>query len=277
MQIFFGAHLETEMSRSFITQMYEFIDPEWEDQLRRHKLGDFASLWERRDPWFEEPNLGRSKDGWSGVCRIACGERTVFLKKQENFYSYSLRHPLGVSLAQREFENILLFTERAIPTVRVLYFGVRRQNGKLQAQIMTESLDDYVSLAAVTHDWEKGSRGLEQRRELIASVAARLRDAHGKGVVHCNLYPKHIFVSAALTSAGVAPQEGARCCFIDLERARKVTWGGRLQLRDLETLHRKAPYWSRSDRLRFILTYLGKTSVDPEVRSFLRRLKKVMK
>ncbi|NQZ59309.1 MAG: hypothetical protein HRT88_17790, partial [Lentisphaeraceae bacterium] len=45
-------------------------------------------------------NYGRSKTGWSGVCRIKLDGRVMYLKKQEDFYSYSLRHPLGITVAQ---------------------------------------------------------------------------------------------------------------------------------------------------------------------------------
>lgn len=46
--------------------------------------------------------------------------------------------------------------------------------------------------------------------------------------------------------------------------------GGRK--RDLDALNRRSTVLSRSQRLRFLLVYLGKDEVDNEVRSWVRRV-----
>jgi hypothetical protein len=43
-------------------------------------------------------------------------------------------------------------------------------------------------------------------------------------------------------------------------------------LRDLDTLNRHSPAWSRTDRLRFLLAYLKRHAVDSKVRKVWQRL-----
>ena len=256
--------------------MQEFIAAEWRDFLSSHKLASFEELWSKELKWFEEPNYGRSKDGWSGVCRLDLQGRILFLKKQENFYSYSLRYPLGVTVAQKEFNNIKLFNEKDIPCMTPVYFGVRKQPGKLQAMIITEGLEGYIPLEDATKIWQEGTFSLSHRREFIRQIATFLRSAHQKNVMHNSLYPKHIFVEENFVRFGESKKKSV-CRFIDMEKARPAKLESKRQLRDLETLHRRTTYWRRTDRLYFLLSYLSKTKVDLDLRNLLKKLKSISK
>ena len=256
--------------------MQEFIAADWQSFLEKHKLASFDALWDKEIPWFEEPNVGRSKDGWSGVCLLEIDDRKIFLKKQENFYTYSLRHPLGITVAQKEFANIESFNARKIPCMKTVYFGIRKSKGKLQAMIATEALEAYIAFEDVIALWQKNTFTLKHRRLLIAAVADLLSDAHSKGLMHNSLYPKHIFISEEFArKAGTGTQP--LCRFIDMEKAKPAKQHSKKQLRDLETLHRRSSYWSRSDRLYFLLCYLGKNEIDHEVRLFIKKLKGIAK
>ena len=256
--------------------MKEFIAADWQQFLYGHKLASFDQLWDKQLPWFEEPNYGRSKDGWSGVCRLEIDGRVLYLKKQQNFYSYSLRHPLGVTVAQKEYDNIDLFNELQIPCMKTVYFGVRKQQGKLQAMIITEGLEGYIPLEDATKIWENGSFTLSHRRQLLCSIGEFLRAAHQQGVMHNSLYPKHIFIEEAFVRQ--RHSDGRPLCrFIDMEKARRAKFHSKRQMRDLDTLQRRTAYWSRCDRLYFLLCYLGKTKIDKEVRTFLQKLRSISK
>jgi len=257
--------------------MKEFIATDWQEFLSSQKLASFDQLWDRELPWFEEPNYGRSKDGWSGVCKLELDGRVLFLKKQQNFYSYSLRHPLGITVAQKEYANIALFNKLQIPCMETVYFGIRKQKGKLQAMIMTEGLEGYIPFEDATQIWESGSFSLSKRRVLIREIADFLRAAHQKEVMHNSLYPKHIFIEESFVRH--QKSDGRPVCrFIDMEKARQAKFHSSRQLRDLDTLQRRtSSYWSRSDRLYFLLSYMEKTKVDTEFRTFLQKLRSISK
>ena len=134
--------------------MKEFINPDFKNLLTEEGMADFESLWNRDDPWFEKPNKGRSKNGWSGVCRLTIGTRNFFLKKQQNFFAYSIKKPFGESLVEREYENLKMFNLLSVPCMTVVYFGVRKGSGGLEGLLMTEALDDYISLDDLCRKWQ---------------------------------------------------------------------------------------------------------------------------
>jgi hypothetical protein len=256
--------------------MKEFIDPDWQELLEKHGLASFEELWNRQDPWFEEPNSGRSKDGWSGVCRFEISGRVLFLKKQENFFTYSLKSPMGESVVVKEYSNLALFNDLSIPCMKVVYFGVRKNDAKVQGLIVTEALEDYISVHEAIEKWQVEEISVHKRRKIIYAVADLVRDAHEKGVMHNSLYPKHIFIDAKL-AVGEPAQQKPLCRFIDLEKAKKAKPGSKKQLRDLETLNRRCKFWSRTERLAFLLHYLGLEKSNLVLRRFLRKLKSVSK
>ena len=254
----------------------EYIAPDWSGFLSKNKLSTFEDIWSRKDEWFEEPNYGRSKNGWSGVCKIDIDGRSIFVKKQSNFYSYSLKKPLGITVAKKEFEAIQLFNKKGVACLTPVYFGCRKENGELQAIVATEALDGFSAFSDVAEFLEKESLYFDIKRHLLRSIGTFLRDSHSKDLMHMSLYPKHIFVSDAYFQNNI-PSKQPYCRFIDMEKAKKAKWQSKKQLRDLETLNRRSKYWSKSQRLTVLLSYLDKSKVDTEVRTFLSKLLKTSK
>jgi len=99
---------------------------------------------------------------------------------------------------------------------------------------------------------------------LIQSAAALVRALHNADRIHNCLYPKHVFLRLH--------SDGAGARLIDLEKTRRAIFGQRDLIRDLETLHRRSLVPSRTQRLRFVLAYLGKPRLDAEARAFVRAL-----
>jgi hypothetical protein len=254
----------------------EYVDSAWRQFFQEHGLADFTSIWGRDDEWFEEPNYGRSKNGWSGVSCISIGGKSFFVKKQSNFYSYSWNRPFGVTLAQKEFENIKLFNDLEIPCMKVVYFGARKEKGDLQALIITEALTEYRSFYDFVEHLKDNELSFSIKNAALTEVAKLFRTAHLNGVMHNSLYPKHAFISKYYFTDQQPPQEPT-CRFIDMESARRSKWGSTRQLRDLETFNRRCSYFSKTRRLYFLLKYLGKEVVDQEVRAFIVRLLKKSK
>ena len=244
---------------------------------------NFDSLWERNDPWFEEPNLGRrdSKSAWSGVARIQYNGDAFFLKKQENYFAYSVKPPFRQLVVQKEYANIQLFESLKIPCLDVVYFGVKKKLGKTRGIIITKALDNYTSLNQALkqyHDFQETDHLQEQRRikkAVIASIAELIQKTHVSGLMHNCLYPKHIYIDNDFFKTGIRKPGKPVCRFIDLEGARKVSYKSKKQLRDLETLNRRLPTLNFKDKIYFLLRYLNTTSLDQNVRNFIKRIKDI--
>ncbi|MCK5311514.1 MAG: hypothetical protein KAJ62_05365 [Desulfobacteraceae bacterium] len=262
----------------------EYIDPEFENFLNSNNTKTyFKQLWNRDDPWFEEPNIGRrdSKSAWSGVSKIQYNGHDFFLKKQENYFSYSVQPPFRQLIVQKENANIQLFESFKIPTLDIVYFGIRKQSanpfGKTQGILITKALDNYIPLnEAKKQYWDlNGHEQLKIKRAVIANIAALVQKTHKSGLMHRCLYPKHIYIDKKFCKTGEQQTNDPVCRFIDLESARKVPYNSKKQLRDLETLNRRSPGISLKDKLYFLLKYLNKTNLDKDVRKLIIRIQKV--
>lgn len=237
----------------------------WPEVLRFNGLEDFDALWMMQAGWFEEPNKRRG--GWSGVSRIVLklpegGETVVFVKRQENHMRRTLLHPVqGEPTFRGEIGNILSLRSAGIPTLEPLYYAERKTDAGWQCILITSELTDYQSLDELLSEqgWEV-SRG--ERQALLYESARVIARMHANRLVHRALYPKHLFVNV----------ETASVCLIDLEKMRHVLFRNRAMLRDLDSLNRHASCWSRSDRLRFLLCYLGQARVTPVVRKIWYKL-----
>jgi Lipopolysaccharide kinase (Kdo/WaaP) family len=266
----------------------EYIDPEFKDFLNStNERACFENLWNRNDPWFEEPNIGRrdSKKAWSGVSRIQIGDQFYFLKKQENYFTYSVKPPLRQLIVQKEYTNIKLFESFKIPCLDIVYFGINKDSGSLfgksQGILITKALDNYVSLNEAqdkywaTPESETDSEQLSIKKAVIEQIASLVSKTHRSGLMHRCLYPKHIYIDKDFCKTGRKKTNEPVCRFIDLESARKVPYRSRRQLRDLETLNRRSPGTSSNDKLYFFLKYLNKTSLDNDARKLIKRIQSI--
>jgi len=246
--------------------MQDYIDPTWRPILERNELGDFDALWRLEAGWLEEPN--RKRKGWSGVSKIplALPDGTlawVYLKRQEDNNTLSWRHPIaGIPTFAREFHHIQRYRAFDIPTLDPVFFGVRTVAGKARAILATVELSGFIALDA----WlAEEPRPRTQRLDCLDAVAATLRAMHRQRIRHSCFFPKHIFVRVNQTG-------GIELRIIDLEKSRRIPLRVGCTLRDLDSLNRHASGWSRTDRLRFLLRYLGVSHVTPYARWLWGRL-----
>ena len=242
----------------------------WLDIFRRNGLGDFESVWEREVEWFEEPN--RRRGGWSGVARVvfdgADGEPApVYLKKQENHFIRSVARPWKGELTfEREFRILSALEQQGVGVAAPVYFGVSRHRRSRRAILMTAELSGFSSLEDLIAAWRAGDRpGPRARRNMAAGIGAVIGRFHRLGYRHGALYPKHIFLD---------PHDPTRVRLIDLEKTRRNPLRFRGWLRDLDAFNRRTVGASRSDRLRFLLAYLGAERVTPELGSIWRELQR---
>ena len=120
-----------------------YVNDEWKEILDRNKLRSFDDIWQLEADWFEPPNKRRG--GWSGVSKIPLVNdgktQWVFLKRQENHLSHSIRHPLGIPTFQKEIENIKHFERAGIDSLVPVVFGTRKK----RCILITEGLVNYIS------------------------------------------------------------------------------------------------------------------------------------
>ena len=106
---------------------------------------------------------------------------------------------------------------------------------------------------------------LRECREFIRRLAGFIQRFHATGRRHRDLYLSHIFCSDA-----------GKFCLIDLARASRPFLQRRFQIKDIAQLHYSSPArsFSRTDRLRFYLTYAGHRRLLSQDKAFLHAVMK---
>lgn len=250
--------------------MKDHLVDRWRAILQHNNLDSFESLWALEAGWFEAPNQRRG--GWSGVSRCdlelpEAGKIGVFLKRQENHITRTFMHPFGMPTFVREMQNILLFKRAGVPALEPVFFAVRKVAGDLRAILCTEALDGYEPLENMVERWlTEGWPDRKKRKELMAAVASVMTQMHEHKIQHNCFYPKHIFVRTS--------EAGVDIRIIDLEKAKVRCLRRFPTFRDLYTLNRHSQSWSRTDRLRFFLLYLGRKCLDSDAKELWRSLAK---
>jgi hypothetical protein len=232
--------------------MREYLAEEWRELLAHNQLDDFQSLWDLQGGWVEAPNERRG--GWSGVSRIelkhADGASTaLFVKRQQDHVYRNWRYPLrGRPTFMREMYSILAYRDDGIPSLEPVYFGRRNVGAHQQALLVTVALDGFIALESLLGGWESRA----QRLSVIDALADLIRAIHGHGYWHGCLYPKHLLVRLDDDRGSVREVR-----IIDLEKSRRSWRIDFDRVRDLAALTRRITGLSRSDRMRFLLRYLG--------------------
>ena len=230
-----------------------YIAPQYQSTLMLNKLTTFDVVWDVSVDWFEAPNERRG--GWSGVGRMdlvtpANTKLGVFLKRQENHNRKTWLHPMrGIPTFACEFNMMRLLAGKNVPSLVPVFFGVRNQQDKLQASLMTEELAGFQSLEDATEALFSSKKAtIKAQHNLIRQVALTVGKLHRAGVQHRSLYPKHLFVDKENTRDVVV---------IDLEKSRTKWLPVMRTFYDLSTLNRHAKYWSKTARLYFYKQYFG--------------------
>lgn len=237
--------------------------PAWDQALEQAGIQQFDDWWQLELEPVEEPNIDRG--GWSRVETLSLpGQRArYFVKRQLNHCSRTLRHPLrGEPTLCREFANLQILAEADIGAPEVVYFATRSDAEGQAAILVTRELLDSCSL----EDFEPRiiAMSFQRRRQLLRDLAALVSGLHKRGYQHRNLYPKHVFVREG--------GDGFTLHLIDLETMRRH-WGlRRYWLRDIEVLHRRSHYWRNTERIAFLLDYLGEKRLTSQARDIVKAL-----
>lgn len=233
--------------------------------LEQHGLTSFDALWDLQLDAVDDPNLTRG--GWSSVYKLTLTDaqgkpHNFFLKRQDNHLTRNLRKPFGEPTFAREFRYIQAYARAGVPALEAAFYAQRKLPGHQQAILLTRALDGYQDAAEWLARWSALSWA--DRRDLLQAAGALVRALHNANMVHKCLYLKHIFL--------ILDQDGAGARLIDLEKTHPAWFGRRDFVRELTTLHRRSPAFSRTQRLRFLLAYVGAEGVNAEVRRWIREI-----
>ncbi len=150
--------------------------------------------------------------------------------------------------ARPEWDAIRHFHKVGIPTMTPVAWGSRGR----ETLLVTLAIDGCEKLS----DWMKRTarpitpQQVAAARRIIREVAEVTRKMHGAGMHHQDLYAGHILL----------PHEASRGIHIlDLGRVRRCRNLGTIWIvKDLAQLHYSTPWFTSSDRLRFLQIYLGR-------------------
>lgn len=230
--------------------------------LEQHGLTSFDALWNLQLDAVDDPNIKRG--GWSSVYKLTLADEqgkqhNFFLKRQDNHLTHNLRKPFGEPTFAREFRYIQAYARAGVPALEAAFYAQRKLPGHQQAILLTRALDGYQDAVAWLANWSELS--WTDRRDLLQAAGALVRALHSADMVHKCLYLKHIFLKL--------DQDGAGARLIDLEKTHPAWFGRRDFVSELTTLHRRSPAFSRTQRLRFLLAYIGQERVNADTRRWV--------
>ena len=173
-----------------------------------------------------------------------------------------------ISCGLRDYESARELAVAGIDTPKTLCYG--EEWGPFfeeRSFCVTEGIPGAESLERKLPDCFHGAdtaHNLRLRRKVIAELAQFVSKFHGTGYCHRDLYLSHIFYD----------DEG-RFHLIDLSRAfRPMLRRQRFRIKDIAQLHYSAPgeYFSRTDRLRFYLSYTGRATISEKDKAFIHKV-----
>ncbi len=255
----------------------------WQARLAAAGLGDFTRLLDADGAalklpgrWISlvKPGLGgRERWRWrlpdGGTLFVKRYRRTPLRAQWDRLWRQTPRH----SRAWWEFRQANWLNEQSVPALRAIAVAEELRGGwERRSVVATEALPG----DAVDRCWERWrrvgapvTRGAA-RQAFVCRLAQFVSAFHQTGLCHRDLYLCHVFVDAAAGDGGPV-----RFTLIDLARThRPRLFRQRWLIKDLAQLDVSArPLGAtRTDRLRFLLTYLGLAPRAPRLRWYARRI-----
>lgn len=231
---------------------------------------DFARLWAGEDPFAQVDALQGE------VYRNVKGRRTLRFESQGRAYFAKIHHGVGwaeiiknlltlkrpVLGAENEWRAIARLHSIGIATMTTVGFGSRGWNPATRHSfILTEALDDTISLEDYCGRWLHEKPAFRVKLKLITELARISSAMHGEGICHRDFYLCHFLLhEEAAFSAGQVAQ--VQLSLIDLHRAMiqhrlPVRW----VVKDVAGLYFSALHigLNRHDFLRFVRAYSGRS------------------
>ncbi len=235
---------------------------------------DFARAWQGQDPFLAvqalQGELYRNVKG-RRTLRFELGGRAYFAKIHLGVgWGEILKNLLSLRLpilgARNEWQAIARLRELGVASMTAVAYGERGWNpARRLSFIVTEALEDTISLEDYCARWPQQRPPLQRKWQLIDALARISRQLHAHGICHRDYYICHFLLhEAAQFEAGAAPT----LSLIDLHRALIDTaLPRRWIVKDVAGLYFSALHigLNRQDFLRFVRGYSG-TSVREALR-----------
>jgi len=253
------------------------VNNEYLSLLSQNKLIDFNRLMDYQNGEIIKKAI-KDRSTIKLLLKSEGGEIGAYLKR---YQTPTLKAWIGSLLrfssprgAMEEWENILVFHRRGIPTMVPLSVGLRkkfvikRESFLLTREIeRVERLNHYLS-----HHLSPplNSHQLKDKRALIKELALLVRRMHSLGLNHRDLYLCHILVKKD-------SYNNWKIYFADLHRVdQRKKVGLRWKVKDLAALNFSSSenLITRADRLRFLIYYQGGGKLDIKSKSFIRKIVK---
>ena len=176
---------------------------------------EFDRWWDSLGIWVEPANKRRG--GESGVQLLQQRDSTrppLYCKRQVGHIYRTFLHPFGRPTILRELQAYRAFARLGIKTPNIVYCAARQQHANWQALLVTDALQDFVSL----EQWYTSKNSAALTNAVLRQLAATLARLHLAGWQHGCCYPQHIFVKAQADKNGAVEVDIA---LLDLEKSRR--------------------------------------------------------
>jgi len=199
------------------------------------------------------------------------GPRSVFFLKRHSGLKFTERffpfQRSSTSPARVEFDNHVIMRRAGFDVPDPVAMGESRSTFAVPAEsyLVTREVEG-PNLGVVLRDGLPGAPGQRESslsHAVIRDLSGLVRRLHSGGFIHRDLYCAHMIVADD-------PRWG-RPYMVDLQRV-DICFPPRRRwlVKDIAALDYSIPEnVSRTDRLRFLLSYLGKSRVDPLVRRWV--------
>lgn len=235
-----------------------------------HLRDDFTKAWQGRDPFAQVEALNGE------VFRSVKGRRTLRFEFEGRRYFVKIHRGVGwaeifknlLSLklpvlgAENEWSAIAKLQECGVKTMNTVGYGSRGCNPATRHSfIITEALEDTISLEDYCAPWLETKPPFMNKVRLLAQVASVSKIMHGAGMCHRDYYICHFLLhDAEEFTCGKVPIP--QLSLIDLHRAfTRRRPAQRWLIKDIAGLYFSALHigLSQRDLLRFVRIYSGQS------------------
>ena len=215
-----------------------------------------------------EENPGEKINGHAdAACRVFIRDidGTRYFIKHYRAQGFSWRQFLGASKVRTEWENLLRFRHLGISTPEPVAIGERRKLGFFDSGILvSEEIVGAIDLAALARKPNSLLHDPQWFARLCRELAIPLRRLHDTGFAHNDLNWRNVLLT-------LSPD--LKVYFFDCPTGRRWFWPFR-QFRlskDLAHLDKMGQrYLSRTQRMRFFLTYAGHERLNAADKRLIR-------
>ena len=221
----------------------------------------FASL----DDTFAVGGEQITTDKVSEVVRVTIDATRYYVKRYRS-RGFAIRNVLGNSRVELEWTNLQRFSDWGIPTASVVANGQERRFGLFaRGAMVTEEIAGTVDLVKLARTRPEQVRDRSWFDGLGRQVAHIVRKLHARRFTHNDLFWRNLLLQV----------ETGKVFLIDCPNG-AFWWGPVLRYRivkDLASLDKLGRiHLSRSQRLRFLLDYTGKSRLDTDAKRLIRSI-----